>query len=176
MAEGPEIDEARDLRGGGRPMGIPCRSGRISRRGFRRRFLAMLALLPVAAYADGGWRDGDIVFHTSRSAQSEAIQRATHSAYSHMGLVFLRDGVPYVLEAVETVRYTPLDRWIARGAGGRYAVKRLRRALAAADAAKLRAAAKAFAGKPYDPYFAWSDERIYCSELVWKAYQRALGI
>jgi len=24
--------------------------------------------------------------------------------------------------------------------------------------------------------FAWSDERIYCSELVWKLYERALGI
>ena len=24
--------------------------------------------------------------------------------------------------------------------------------------------------------FEWSDERIYCSELVWKIYERALGI
>jgi hypothetical protein len=28
----------------------------------------------------------------------------------------------------------------------------------------------------YDPAFGWSDERIYCSELVWKTYQRALGL
>ena len=25
-------------------------------------------------------------------------------------------------------------------------------------------------------YFEWSDARIYCSELVWKMYQRALGV
>jgi hypothetical protein len=31
-------------------------------------------------------QDGDIIFHTSRSSQSLAIQRATHSPYSHMGL------------------------------------------------------------------------------------------
>jgi hypothetical protein len=24
--------------------------------------------------------------------------------------------------------------------------------------------------------FEWSDDRIYCSELVWKIYQRALGV
>jgi len=58
-------------------------------------------------------RDGDIVFQTSRSSQSEAIQHATGSAYSHMGLILFRDGRPYVLEAVATVRYTPLDRRVA---------------------------------------------------------------
>ena len=42
-------------------------------------------------------RDGDIIFHTSRSAQSAAIQHATHSRYSHVGLILFRDGKPYVL-------------------------------------------------------------------------------
>ena len=31
-------------------------------------------------------------------------------------------------------------------------------------------------GRRYDLFFEWSDSRIYCSELVWKAYDRALGI
>ena len=31
-------------------------------------------------------------------------------------------------------------------------------------------------GKHYDFWFEWSDERIYCSELVWKIYRRGLGI
>ena len=35
--------------------------------------------------------------------------------------------------------------------------------------------ARQFEGKPYDLYFEWSDERIYCSELVWKMYA-ALGV
>ena len=42
-------------------------------------------------------RDGDIIFHTSRSAQSAAIQLATHSRHSHVGLILFRDGKPYVL-------------------------------------------------------------------------------
>ena len=123
-----------------------------------------------------GWRDGDIIFHTSRSSQSAAIQRATHSPYSHVGIVFLRDGKPYVFEAITTVRYTPLAAWIARGDGGRYVVRRLKQAPSPAQVAKLRSAARSFEGKPYDLYFEWSDERIYCSELVWKMYDQALGV
>ena len=73
-------------------------------------------------------RDGDLIFQTSRSSQSLAIQRATGSPYSHMGLIFIRDGQPYVFEAIATVRLTPLDRWIARGEGHHFVLKRLRNA------------------------------------------------
>ena len=135
-----------------------------------------LLLITSSAWATPALRDGDIIFHTSRSAQSAAIQRATHSPYSHVGIVFLRDGKPFVFEAIATVRYTPLDAWIARGEGRRYVVKRLKTALTPAQAAKLRASARQFEGKSYDLYFEWSDERIYCSELVWKLYEQALGV
>lgn len=128
----------------------------------------------VLAADPSGLRDGDIIFHTSRSAQSAAIQRATHSRYSHVGVVFMRAGKPWVLEAVATVRYTPLAAWIARGNGARYVIKRLKGP--EPDAAKLRSAARRFTGRPYDLYFEWSDERIYCSELVWKIYDEALGV
>lgn len=146
------------------------------------RLLAIIGLAFVlsscAAHAQP-LRDGDIIFHTSRSSQSAAIQRATHSRYSHMGMILHRDGKPYVYEAVNPVRYTPLDRWIARGEGGRYVVKRWRDADAKLDAKasqRLRKAALRFEGRPYDLAFEWSDTRIYCSELVWKAYREALGI
>lgn len=121
-------------------------------------------------------RDGDLIFHTSLSAQSAAIQRATHSLYSHVGVVLFRDGKPFVFEAIATVRYTPLASWIARGNGGHYVLKRLKRAMTPEEASKLRRAAEKYANKSYDLYFEWSDARIYCSELVWKAYRDALGI
>src|SRR6185295_15519695 len=133
-------------------------------------------LLAGNAAAATPLRDGDIIFHTSRSAQSAAIQRATHSPYSHMGVVLYRDGKPFVFEAIATVRYTPLASWVARGDGGRYVVKRLKRPLQPAELKKLREAAKSYVAKPYDLYFEWSDARIYCSELVWKMYRDALGI
>jgi len=136
----------------------------------------LAASLAVSTATAGGLRDGDIIFQSSRSRQSAAIQLATHSPYSHVGIVFLRDGKPYVYEAVATVRYTPLETWKTHGEGGRYVVKRLKAPLDAAQAAKLRAAATPFEGKPYDLYFEWSADRIYCSELVWKMYEQALGV
>jgi hypothetical protein len=129
---------------------------------------------------EGRVRDGDIIFQTSQSAQSKAIQLATHSPYSHMGLVLFRDGRPFVFEAVSpSVRFTPLREWIARGEGARFVVKRLRDASVLADPkapAALLKAATGLTGRPYDPYFEWTDDRVYCSELVWKAYERGLGV
>src|SRR5262245_22490877 len=63
-------------------------------------------------------QDGDIIFQTSQSAQSQAIQVATRSPYSHMGLILLRGGRPFVLEAISHVQLTPLATWAARGTGG----------------------------------------------------------
>lgn len=141
-------------------------------------FILCISLTSVAACSRTlpAVKNGDIVFQTSRSSQSLAVQHATHSRYSHMGIVFLRHGQPYVFEASATVRYTPLAKWIAHGRGGRLVVKRLRSGLTAAQVERLRAAARGFAGKPYDLTFEWSDSRIYCSELVWKIYDRALGL
>lgn len=146
------------------------------------RILIALLLLARASTAGGAppaVMDGDIIFHTSRSSQSVAIQRATGSRYSHMGLIVHRDGKPFVFEAVATVRLTPLDQWIERGTDRHFVVKRLQNAdsvLTPTALAKLRKEARRFAGRPYDLTFEWGDDRIYCSELVWKAYERALGI
>jgi hypothetical protein len=124
-------------------------------------------------------RDGDLIFQTTHSSSSVAIQKATHSKYSHMGIIFVRGTKPYIYEAIGPVQYTPFQNWTARGDGGRYVVKRLAEAdkvLNSGAVAKLRKTAAKFEGKPYDIYFGWSDNRIYCSELVWKIYDRGLGI
>jgi len=124
-------------------------------------------------------RDGDIIFQTSQSSQSAAIQLATHSKYSHMGMIFLQNGRPYVFEAIRTVQFTPLDQWIDRGKNGKYIIKRLQNAnslITPQSIEKLKAVASTFKGKPYDLTFEWSDDSIYCSELVWKIYERGIGI
>lgn len=141
-----------------------------------------LIFLSLLVYKDASAQnltDGDIIFHTSRSSQSIAIQRATNSPYSHMGIIFYRQGKPYVFEAIKTVQYTPLEKWIARGESRHYVIKRLRdadRILTKDAIGKLKEEAERYAGKPYDLTFEWSDDRIYCSELVWKIYERALKI
>ncbi len=124
-------------------------------------------------------RDGDLIFQISQSTQSQAIQQATGSVYSHVGVVFFRAGKPTVLEASRTVRFTPLADWIAQGERQHYVLKRLidsDRSLTTDGVAALKAAAAPFVGKKYDLVFSWSDQEMYCSELVWKIYDRALGI
>jgi len=124
-------------------------------------------------------REGDLIFQTSLSRQSQAIQLATKSKYSHCGLIY-KDGKDYyVFEAVQPVKRTQLDKWIARGKDGKYVIKRLKNAdqvLTPATLAKMKQIGDKFKGKNYDLTFEWSDNKIYCSELIWKIYQRATGL
>jgi hypothetical protein len=123
--------------------------------------------------------DGDIIFQTSRSNQSKAIQLATNSRYSHMGIIYKNDESFFVYEAVQPVKLTPLKEWINRGENGHYVIKRLKNAdqvLTSSTLKQMKEIGGKFKGKPYDIYFEWSDDRIYCSELVWKIYKQALDI
>ena len=124
-------------------------------------------------------QDGDIIFQSSNSPLSTAIQLATKSKYSHCGIIFKENGAWYVYEAVQPVRSTPLEQWIADGQGGKFVIKRLtngRQTLTPSVINKMKQAGKQFMGKDYDGTFEWSDDRIYCSELVWKIYKKGAGI
>jgi uncharacterized protein YycO len=124
-------------------------------------------------------KNGDLIFQTSLSGQSKAIQLATNSKYSHCGIVYIENGQFYVFEAIQPVKTTPLEKWIARGKDGHYVIKRLKNAsqvLTTETLQKMKQEGNKFKGKNYDLTFEWSDEKIYCSELIWKIYQRATGI
>jgi hypothetical protein len=116
--------------------------------------------------------DGDLIFQTSQSRQSAAILAATGSNYTHMGIVHLRDGEPYVIEAYRSVEETPLDDWIARGEGDRYSLYRVED-LTPEQATQAIEAALSYLGLPYDPFFRDGGEAIYCSELVRLAFEAA---
>jgi hypothetical protein len=124
----------------------------------------------------GDLRAGDILFQSTRSAQSRAIELATHSTLSHVGVVLPHDGRLAVYEAVGPVKFTDIDAWVMRGEGGHVLAKRFKSALSNESIAALSRTAETLQGRPYDFAFDWSDERLYCSELVYKVYQRSLGI
>lgn len=127
----------------------------------------------------GTIQSGDIIFQTSQSGQSKAIQLATNSKYSHMGIIYQNDGQYFVYEAVQPVKLTPLKEWISRGDKEHYVIKRLKNAdkvLSREVLTKMKQAGEKYHGKNYDLYFEWSDDKIYCSELVWKIYKEATGI
>ncbi|MBI5441823.1 MAG: hypothetical protein HY900_11510 [Deltaproteobacteria bacterium] len=140
-------------------------------------FVVCATFSAAEASSSARLRDGDLVFQRESGSDPSALQRATASPYTHVGMVLFRGGKPYVFEALETVRYTPLSAWTERGPG--LIVKRLRdadRLLPPAAVRRLRAQAALLEGRPYDSDFRWSDDRIYCSELVWKLYDRVLGV
>jgi len=120
-------------------------------------------------------RVGDVVFQSLPSGElSRLIEGTTGSPFSHCGVVALDRGRWVVVEAIGPVLETPLERWIRRGRGGRIWAYRLAADKRAAIPAFV-AAARSFLGRPYDKRYRMDDERIYCSELVHKAYRRACG-
>ncbi len=124
-------------------------------------------------------QDGDIIFQESQSAQCKAVQKATNSRYSHCGIIFRKDDKYFVYEAVEPVVITQLNHWINRGKDSHYVVKRLKNAkdvLSPEVKDKMLEEAKKHMGKHYDLTFSWTDDKMYCSELIWKIYKRGANI
>lgn len=130
----------------------------------------------IRAEIDTNFRAGDIIFHRSSTAQSMAIQLATNSPYSHVGIIYEQDGQPFVFEAVQPVKITPLKNWIARGVNEAYVLKRWKEELSEAEIQEMYKLGQTWLGKNYDLDFAWSDDRMYCSELVYKLYKRVAKV
>lgn len=128
---------------------------------------------------DNKIQNGDIIFQTSTSSQSKAIQLATNSKYTHMGIIHENNGAYFVYEAIQPVKLTPLAKWIQRGEKKHYVIKRIKNAeniLTDSVINQMKVYGETFKGKSYDIYFEWSDDKIYCSELVWKIYKQAAQI
>lgn len=141
----------------------------------------LLALLSLSAFADtrSPIQEGDIIFHQTQSGQAAALREITGSVWTHVGIVIKQGTELYVAEAARRVEVTPLRSFIERGFQEKYIVKRVRPELLEMNQAnlkKLKLALSTFAGKGYDVWFQWSDDVIYCSELVWKAFDKAFGL
>ncbi len=117
---------------------------------------------------------GDVVFQSlGRSKLGELIEGSTDSRFSHCGLVLKKGDDWFVIEAIGPVREIALPDWIAQGHGA-FAAFRLRAEYEERIPAMI-ASARTFLGRPYDHRFRFDDEKIYCSELVFKAFQSATG-
>ena len=114
-------------------------------------------------------KEGDVIFQTSQSQQSRLIQIATRSRISHCGIIVMKNGKPYVLETLKTLVVTPLDKFIARGEGGKYWLKRSKKE-------NVKIEYGSYLGKPYDLAFKFDNGKFYCSELIYDIYKNQLGI
>src|SRR6185369_9026088 len=80
-------------------------------------------------------KNGDMLFIVNSSGQGKAIQLATHSKYTHIGIVFIENGKTMVYHAVEPVKKSTLNEFISMSADGTYEVKRLKDQSLLTDAA-----------------------------------------
>jgi hypothetical protein len=118
-------------------------------------------------------RDGDIIFQSlPHMPLINAIEGATQSPYSHCGIVAQEQGRWYVYEALNRVRRVSLLRFCLQGRGDRFIVYRLREEDQKYVPDMLRYV-RSVQGRPYDMRYEMDDEKIYCSELIYKAYQSA---
>jgi hypothetical protein len=142
-----------------------------------KQFLYLLLFIVPLTACTQQYRDGDIIFQSSPSRQSAAIEEATQSPYSHCGIIFYENNVAYVYEAVQPVGKRRLDEWIESGVNAEFVVKRLDTVQLTENKIKaLKSYAIEQFGKNYDGKFNWSDKEMYCSELVYKCYWNACQI
>ena len=114
-------------------------------------------------------KEGDMIFHISKSQQSPLIQYATKSTLSHCGIIIEKKDGLYVLEATGTLRLTPLDKFINRGKGKLWWAKRV-----IDDPIKVKY--KNLLGRKYDLSFKKDNNLFYCSELIYHVYKTQFDI
>lgn len=120
------------------------------------------------------WENGDIIVQESKGDQAAAVKIATSSPWTHCGIVLIHNRKPHVLEAIQPVRLTPLHQFLKRSVSGNYKVFRLKQPqlLKKIQPPQSLNWCQEQIGKDYDPEFQWSDQKMYCSELVWKMYHQ----
>lgn len=130
---------------------------------------------PEPAPAGYAPQAGDVIFQSlPESRLVNAIEGVTQSPYSHCGMVLERNGQWVVIEAYKGVEITPLAEFIARGRAGGFAVYRPAEEYQQVMP-EVVLCAEQYLGRPYDIRYDLDDEKIYCSELVYKAFRDATG-
>lgn len=144
-----------------------------------RAFVLLSLAVPACAFsgasgpARAGLQEGDIIFIRSMSSQAPAIEEVMGSSWTHVGIAVKRGAGWVVAEAAGTVSFTPLAKFLDKSRDRAYVVKRYTGwgpRPAKKNILALKKWLSAAVGRPYNIYFEWSDEALYCSEYVWKAY------
>jgi len=121
--------------------------------------------------------EGDLIFQALPLDDDliEAIEGVTESNYSHVGVLLNRDGIWTVIEASRPgVIYTPFEEWKIKGRNERWAAYRLKAAYRE-HIPQFRTELEAHIGKPYDFKYELSEDKLYCSWLVYHAWMSSTG-
>jgi hypothetical protein len=165
----------------------------------KRIFLLVIFLIPVlilvgcflifriqplekqASFSGFLFQEGDLVFRRGRSAESFVVYLAdSDHDFSHIGLVVMEKGKPFVVHAVpgdnaaqvSRVQKEPVHCYLDRTMASHWAVYRSRFRAQDLHRVALRALEFFHQNTEFDhDYDLATDARLYCTELVLKAYQ-----
>lgn len=115
------------------------------------------------------FREGDIVMRGT----GLGVLMATGSIWTHCGILHQENGQWFVYEANQGVQRTPWCKWKTHEFPYFTRVLRPKRPLSTEQSNRVISYCRHAQGCRYDKSYRWSDDRYYCSELVWKAYNNA---
>lgn len=125
-------------------------------------------LLPLMTYA---YQIGDLVFIESQSQQSQAIREATHSKWTHVGMII--DSKDTVISEKGGLIKESFKSFVAGSKGKVFKVMRFNKYNQSMNK-KLLAAIPKY-NKKYDILFRWADDKLYCSEFTYKIMAEITG-
>lgn len=135
-----------------------------------------LFLRPHVWYWTYSPREGDVLFQSlPHGALTNAIEGSTHSPWSHCGIVARANDEWIVYEAYGQVQSVPLKEFWSRSRDFQFAVYRFTDECSDRIPAVLETVEKNYIGLPYDAKYELDDEKIYCSELIYKAFRDVTG-
>jgi hypothetical protein len=127
---------------------------------------------------------GDLIFRRGRSIESQIVLLSDgNSDYSHVGIIYIKNKKPFVIHSVpaengeeyELIKMESVGAFLSKDKATRFAVFRLEDTLM-----NITATASDFAYNCYlrkycfdNQYDLLSDKKLYCTELIWKAYKNA---
>lgn len=127
-------------------------------------------------------QSGDIIFRRGRDAVSGMVLAADgRTSFSHVGIVITKAEAVWVIHASpaegdETdgrVKVEPIEVFASTERASEIGIYRVRK-IADTTIARVIKEARSYVGRPFDVKFDISDEsQLYCTELVWRAYQVA---
>ena len=121
------------------------------------------------------YTEGDIIFIQSQTAQAKALREATRSVWTHVGIIVKNKSNKWaVAEAIGPLKVTPIADFIGRSKNKTYKILRFRHFDQKTMLKSLYASLPKY-NKPYDIYFEFNQDKIYCSELTYLVFKEITG-
>jgi hypothetical protein len=129
-------------------------------------------------------RNGDMIFRRGISIESQIVLMSDRECeYSHVGMIYFLEGKPSVIHSVpadsgddkEYIKLEPLEKFLAKDKASRFALYRLRSKVKDEPQKACEYAYDCYRKKySFDnDYDLKSNSKLYCTELIWKAYKQA---